>query len=114
MTDFDALKRQEECLMKQAAFKRLISNPDFQLLVYELNKIAKQATRKQLDCNPLTDQVKAAECKILRTVLTVTLPERIQAIINYQADALDKLVEPKKQWKFMDYWNQIRRFFISS
>ena len=100
-----------DILYKQECFKRLVINPDFQMLVHEMNVIAKGAVRKQLDCNPFTEATEIAKYKMLRTVLTITIPDRIESFINYQADAPDKLVVPKKQWKFIEYWNQLKTMF---
>ena len=102
-----------DLIAKQQAFKRLIANPDFQILVHEMNMVAKKALREQLDCDPFTEPGKIAERKILRTVLTVIIPARIQAVINYQPEAPDRQVEPQRQWKFATYYDQIRRYFSS-
>ena len=103
-----------EILDKQEAFKRLVLNSDFQYLVHEMNAMAENAKQKQLDCHPLKQSEEAMSYKLLRTVLEETIPLRIQSFINYQEDAPDKQVEPKKQWKFSDFLDQIKQMFQNS
>jgi len=96
-------------IAKREAFKRLQSSPDFHLLVHEMNAIAKRALRAQLDTNPLKEPEKAMEYKLLRTVLTQTIPERMAAIINYEPTAPDKQVAPQHRWSFTEFFKRVVR-----
>lgn len=91
---------------EQALVHAAVDHPGMKILAREFKKYGRDAFIKKNLCNPLENPGKYYEYDALHRAITVIIPQLVEALANYQADAPDKQVEPKKRWSIWDLFRK--------
>lgn len=100
---------QAELLNRQEKLQEWIGHPGTRIVARELKIVARNSMMKQYKFNPFTEPEKIVQERLLVHVLNVVLPEIIERIVNYDPDAPDKQLPPKRRWYLFDWLRKLWR-----
>lgn len=90
---------------KQILLKDLSKHPGVKIFVELIDEIIQKAEAKQLTLDPYKQPDEIMRCKSLIYLLKEELPSIVEGILNYDVQAIDKLVAPKKRFSFWKFFN---------
>ena len=100
---------QLELLSRQEKLRDWLGHPGTGIVVNELRLVARNSMMKQYKYNPFTEPEKIVQERLLVHVLNVVLPEIIERIVNYDPDAPDRQLSPKKRWNLLEWLRNLWR-----
>lgn len=92
---------------EQQLIKEALEHPGVRLLFQKLNALVEVQKTKQLECDPYTETGAAAikRAQEFRFVVTELFPQIMESLVNYDAEAPDKQVQPKRRWSIFNWLN---------
>lgn len=91
---------------EQQQVRETINSPGFKVIARELRKYGRNAFVKKNVADPYADPGKFYEYAALHKSINILLPLLVESLANYQADAPDKQVEPKKRFSTLDLFSK--------
>lgn len=91
---------------KKELLKDLIKHPGAKIFVDLLKTLADKSKLKQLTLDPYSQPDEIQRCKQLVYLIEEELPKIIESIVNYDEQAIDKLVAPKRRWYFWKFFTR--------
>lgn len=93
----------DKALNEQQIMREAINTDGVQLLFQKLQAVSDSMERKQLALDPFTQAAEIKRSQEFRYVVNEFFPHIIEGLINYDAEAPDKQVPPRKRWKFITW-----------
>lgn len=103
------MRRQEDRerrLAEQAVMRDFVQHPGARVLADRLRQVSRKGLKRQLDCDPYTEADEIKRQQQLRYVINILLPETIAGIVNYDPEAPDQQVAPKRRWSILEWFRR--------
>ena len=91
---------------EQNTMRDFVQHPGAKILSDKLREVSRKSLKKQLDADPYTEPDEIKRQQQLRYVLNIMLPQIITGIVNYDPEAIDKQVPPKKRWSILEWFTR--------
>lgn len=75
-----------------------INHPGVKMLFQKLNELSETMTEKQINLDPYTQQGEIKRAQEFRFIVKKFFPQIIEGLVNYDPEAPDKQVAPKRRW----------------
>lgn len=93
----------ERNLEEQQLLREAIEHPGVKLLFEKLHQVRDKQAGQQLLLDPYSQQSEIRRIQDFRWVVDEFFPQVMETLINYEPEAPDRMVAPRRRWKIIDF-----------